>query len=85
MKRLPDHAASLTDIAATKGESFYRGALAEAMVRDATAHDYPLTMNDLANHQPEWVLPISATLGSSELFEIPLIPKGSWHSLHSEF
>ena len=70
-KRLPDHATSLTDIAETKGESFYRGALAEAMVRDAAAHDYPLTMDDLANHQPEWVTPISATLGSSELFEIP--------------
>ncbi|MFT7688851.1 MAG: gamma-glutamyltranspeptidase/glutathione hydrolase [Candidatus Azotimanducaceae bacterium] len=68
---LPDHAASLKLIATTKGETFYRGALAEAMVADSNKHGGCLTMNDLNLHKAEWVETLSQSLGNAELHEIP--------------
>ncbi len=71
LMRLPDHGASLMEIARSNGESFYRGSLAEAMVADSDKHSGTLTMDDLANHQCDWVGTISTALGSSRLHEIP--------------
>ena len=71
VKRLPDHATSLQDIASSKGASFYHGRLAEAMVRDANAHDYPLTMDDLNSHRADWVEPLSVSFAGAQLNEIP--------------
>lgn len=69
--RLPDHARSLEAIAASAGESFYRGELAEAMVADSNAHGGAMTMADLAAHEADWVTPISHSLGDARLHEIP--------------
>jgi gamma-glutamyltranspeptidase/glutathione hydrolase len=69
--KLPDHGATLRSIAETRGESFYQGHLAEAMVKDSDAHGGVLNMEDLSNHSAQWVGTISQSLGSIALHEIP--------------
>ncbi|OBR46312.1 gamma-glutamyltransferase family protein [Paraburkholderia tropica] len=64
-------AKTLHDIARTRGESFYRGRLAEAICTFAGEHGAALSLSDLANHQPEWVTPISTTFRGHEIHEIP--------------
>lgn len=68
---LADHGKTLRSIAETKGECFYSGHLAEAMVNDSAAHGGVLAMEDLANHQAEWVGTISESIGNATLHEIP--------------
>lgn len=70
-KRLPDSARTLADIAATRGESFYRGALAEKMAAAAAQAGAGLAAADLADHQCEWVAPICQPYREVELHEIP--------------
>lgn len=69
--RLPDHANTLATIAATRGEAFYRGSLAEAIAADAKRHGGFMTADDLAAHQCDWVEPISGSAFGGELHEIP--------------
>ncbi|MGV0035137.1 MAG: gamma-glutamyltransferase family protein [Candidatus Azotimanducaceae bacterium WSBS_2022_MAG_OTU7] len=69
--RLPDHARTLEKIAATKGETFYRGELADAIAADAAGHDAAMTLQDLENHTCDWVDPISMSAFNAELHEIP--------------
>lgn len=69
--RLPDHAATLEQIAATRGEALYRGALAETIAADAAAHGAVLTAGDLAEHRPDWVEPIGVDYRGYTLHEIP--------------
>lgn len=70
-RRLPDHAATLREIAATGAESFYEGGLAERIVAHAAATGGHLTVADLAAHVSEWVDPISTTYRDHEVWEIP--------------
>lgn len=69
--KLPDHGATLRSIAETRGESFYQGHLAEAMVKDCATHGGVMSMEDLGNHNAQWVGTISQTLGRIALHEIP--------------
>jgi len=69
--RCPDQARTLEIIAATKGEAFYHGALAEQIVAHAKATGGLLTMDDLAAHMPEWVTPIAQAYRGYSLHEIP--------------
>jgi gamma-glutamyltranspeptidase/glutathione hydrolase len=69
--RLPDHAKSLEIIAKTGGEAFYRGELAQKMVDDSTKHKGKLSLNDLNQHTPTWVEPITTEYMGFELSEIP--------------
>ena len=69
--RLPDHADSLTAIAETRGEAFYRGQLAEAIAADAALHDAAMTLEDLASHRADWVEPIGMDAFGATLHEIP--------------
>lgn len=69
--KLPDHGASLRAIAESKGESFYRGELAAAMVSDSRDKGGLMTLDDLANHKAEWVGTISQSIGNVALHEIP--------------
>ncbi len=66
-----DAGRSLRDIAATKGESFYRGALAEKLVAHSTAHGGSMSLADLANYSPEWVTPIQRRFAGHVVHEIP--------------
>jgi gamma-glutamyltranspeptidase/glutathione hydrolase len=68
---LPDHASTLRKIAATKGEAFYRGELAEQMIAHSSGHGGVMTMDDLATHRADWVSPICTDYRSLRLHEIP--------------
>ena len=65
------HAKTLSAIAATEGESFYRGKLAEAIANFAAETGGLLTTTDLANHQADWVKPISTEYRQYQVWEIP--------------
>lgn len=67
----PQQARTLEKIAATKGESFYRGELAELIAAHAKATGGVLTVDDLAEHESEWVDTISQEYHGIHLHEIP--------------
>ncbi len=69
--RLPDHASTLRKIAATQGDAFYRGELAERMVADSASYGGAMTTEDLASHRADWVTPVRADYRSLTLHEIP--------------
>ncbi|RZI40645.1 gamma-glutamyltransferase family protein [Herbaspirillum sp. HC18] len=62
---------TLTRIAETHGEVFYRGELAEAMVQHAKHCGGVLTMEDLASFVPEWVTPVQKDFAGYTVHEIP--------------
>ncbi len=64
-------ARALKAIAATRGEAFYRGEIAEAMEKFSTANGGSLKASDLAAWKPEWVEPISRDYRGYTLHEIP--------------
>lgn len=65
---LPDHAATLEELARTGGESLYRGALAERLVADSGGLMSP---GDLGSHATERATPLSVPFGGLELVELP--------------
>ena len=69
--RFADQARTLEQIAATKGEAFYRGDLARQMVADSGRSGGLLTEEDLATHQADWVGTISQNYRGVTLHEIP--------------
>jgi len=69
--RSPEQARSLELIAETKGRALYEGELADAVVAHARSEGAPMSHADLAAHAPEWVEPLSASLGGFELWELP--------------
>ena len=68
---LPDHAKTLCRIAATKGEAFYRGDIAERIAAHAKATGGLMTVEDLESHHPDWVEPLSIDYHGVSLHEIP--------------
>ena len=48
-----------------------KGLIAEAIAEDSKKNGGKMTIDDLANHQPEWVNPISMPAFEAELKEIP--------------
>ncbi|MFC1515681.1 gamma-glutamyltransferase family protein [Thermodesulfobacteriota bacterium] len=69
--RCPQQARTLEEIAATKGESFYRGKLAERIAAHAESTGGLLTADDLSAHESEWVDPLSQEYHGIHLHEIP--------------
>jgi gamma-glutamyltranspeptidase / glutathione hydrolase len=67
----PQQAETLEEIASTKGESFYRGPLAERIALASRADDGAMTMEDLAAHRCDWQDPISIEYRGYELHEMP--------------
>ncbi len=67
----PAMAATLEKIAATHGNAFYRGELAEAMVADAARHGAAHTLADFAAHAVDWVTPLALDYGGATVHEIP--------------
>ncbi|GIX28591.1 MAG: gamma-glutamyltransferase [Burkholderiales bacterium] len=67
----PDLAKSLAMIAASEGEAFYRGELAERIAAHARAHGAALTLEDLASHAVDWVEPVAQRYRGFTLHEIP--------------
>ena len=64
-------ARAFKSIAASKGESFYRGEIAAAIEKFSTANGGSLKASDLAAWRPEWVEPISRDYRGYTLHEIP--------------
>ncbi len=69
--RFEAQARTLEDIAATRGESFYRGALAQKIAAHAKNTDGAMTAEDLAAHKADWVEPIQTMYRGYTLHEIP--------------
>ena len=68
---LPGQAETLEAIAASDGESFYRGALAEKIATHARANGGVMMATDLAEHQADWVGTIHMNYRDVRLHEIP--------------
>jgi gamma-glutamyltranspeptidase/glutathione hydrolase len=68
---LPEHARTLESIAASRGESFYRGELAAKIAAHAREMGGLITTDDLASHRCEWVGTISTGYHAKTLHEIP--------------
>jgi oxamate amidohydrolase len=66
-----DLAATLEEIAQGGGDAFYRGALARRLVQAASAAGSPLTSDDLARHQAEWVEPLRMRYRGGEAASFP--------------
>ena len=69
--KFPAAARALKSIAASKGESFYRGEIAAALEKFSTAHGGSLKASDLAAWKPEWVTPVEREYRGYTLHEIP--------------
>jgi gamma-glutamyltranspeptidase/glutathione hydrolase len=69
--QFPAAARALRAIGATRGEAFYSGEIAQAMVAFAQAQGGSLSLADLAAHRPEWVTPIAHNYRGYTLHEIP--------------
>lgn len=67
----PDLAATLTAIAETRGEAFYRGHLADRIAAAAAANGAALDLDDLAAEAPDWCGTISTAFDGVDLHEIP--------------
>jgi len=69
--RFQDQARTLRAIADSRGESFYRGELAERIAAASASQGGAMTQADLAAHKPDWVEPVSQGYRSLRLHEIP--------------
>ena len=69
--RSPEMANTLALIADSEGFEFYEGSLARAMVEQSDAEGGALVLQDLSQHEPEWVVPLSQEYGQVTLHEIP--------------
>lgn len=67
----PAYAHALELIAAQGAEAFYRGAIARAVLRTSDRLGGVMTAEDLADFQPQWVQPISATYRGWTVYELP--------------
>ncbi len=71
MWTLPDHAATLREIASTGAESFYRGRLAREIAGFASVTGGTIIEADLAAHESTWVDPIMTDYRGYGVWEIP--------------
>jgi gamma-glutamyltranspeptidase/glutathione hydrolase len=69
--RNPDIANSLRLIAKNGADAFYRGPIADAIVRLSDQNNGFLTKADLADYKPEWVEPVSTTYHGWRIYETP--------------
>ena len=69
--KFPSAARALKSIALSKGESFYRGEIAQAIEKFAAEHGGALKASDMAAWKPEWVEPIAKNYRGHTLHEIP--------------
>ncbi len=64
-------AATLKTLAQEGVEAFYRGAIAEQIVRASEARGGLLAPDDLAEYEPEWVEPLSVQYRGARVYELP--------------
>ncbi len=68
---LKDHARTLQAIADTKGETMYKGPLAQTIAEFIQAHGGYLSTDDLANHSTQWVEPLYMNYKGVNVYELP--------------
>ena len=71
MVRLKDHAETLKEIASTKAEAFYRGALAARILRDSEALGGYFSAEDFSSYAPDWVEPLTLPYRGHTVAQIP--------------
>lgn len=69
--RLPDHADTLEQIAATGGAAFYQGVLAEKIIAASDAAGGRMSLSDLSRHAPDWVAPLGVSYRGKTIWELP--------------
>jgi len=67
----PDLARTLRLIAGHGKEAFYRGSLADEIIRFSRAQDGLLELDDLASHRSEWVEPLTGNYRGLTVCEMP--------------
>ncbi|MEX2314114.1 MAG: gamma-glutamyltransferase family protein, partial [Thermomicrobiales bacterium] len=75
--RQPGLAATLERIGREGRDAFYTGSVAEEIVAALHAGGSPMTLDDLAGYEPEWVTPISTSYRGYELMELPPNTQGA--------
>ena len=80
----PAMASTLTQIARTRGEAFYRGALADAMVKHANDNGSVHARSDFERHAADWVTPLGIDYRDVALHEIPVDGREHELSLYME-
>jgi gamma-glutamyltranspeptidase/glutathione hydrolase len=69
--KLPRMAASLRLIASGGRDAFYRGPIAEEIVRFSEAHGGYFSRADFADHTDEWIDPVSTNYRGYDVWELP--------------
>jgi gamma-glutamyltranspeptidase/glutathione hydrolase len=69
--RNPDLAKALRMIAQNGPDAYYKGEIAQAILRTSAAHGGTMAAADLAEFQPEWVQPISTIYRDWTVYELP--------------
>ncbi|MEL6936801.1 MAG: gamma-glutamyltransferase [Cyanobacteria bacterium J06607_17] len=67
----PALARVLTALAAEGTDAFYRGAIAQAIVDYVAPLGSPLALGDFAQHQSNWVEPITTTYRGHTIYQLP--------------
>ena len=65
-------------MAARGRDGFYKGATAQALMKEGKEDGVEWTAADLADFQPEWVEPISTTYRGWTVTELPPNVPGHW-------
>ena len=69
--RNPHLANTYQSIANSYGESFYKGEIAEEIVKSLKQQGGAMQMSDLINYAPEWVEPVSTNYRGYDVWELP--------------
>ncbi|NIZ63463.1 gamma-glutamyltransferase [Sedimentitalea sp. CY04] len=69
--RNPGAAETLREIGRTRGEAFYKGAVAQKIVDFIQTNGGAMTLEDLSLHQPDWCGTINTGFDDVDLHEIP--------------
>jgi gamma-glutamyltranspeptidase/glutathione hydrolase len=69
--RNPHLANTYQSIANSYGESFYKGDIAEEIVKSLKSQGGAMQMSDLINYAPEWVEPVSTNYRGYDVWELP--------------
>ena len=71
MVTLPKLGATMQQIADEGADVVYEGEIAEAIAEEVQKQGGFMTVDDLADFEPEFVDPVSTTYGGAEIFELP--------------
>ncbi len=68
--KMPELARSLTLISKDGRDAFYKGEIAQKLVRFSDEHDGMLTLADFADFDAQWVEPVSTTYRGYDIYEL---------------